>query len=218
MAWTLNALKAAVEKELEPTGDDFFDGMFPTFVRQAEERILHVAKVPPFRRRQTFVNVNAFVAATLPDIMAPIVVVMDGGSPLLLKETSWIAEVFGTTPAPGSPVAYAMRQSDADQQVTEIVLAPPPIAPTNMLVEYFAKPPSLADSADPDADVTWISTNAENALFYGVLFHAYTYQKGEADILAGFGAEFEKAMSLLKGMQMGERRTDENRASPQARG
>lgn len=211
MAWTYDSLFEALTTFLTSDGDDAFATAYPIALRQAEERILHAGKVQPFRKVVDVANVNTSVMATLDDIMGPVSVTGPGG-PLLFKETTWIDEVYGLTiPSASTLNVYALRQSAADQQQTEVILAPYPSLPTNMRIIYFGKPPSLIDSPAG----TWISINCENALFYGCLFNLYIYEKGEADMIAKYQEEFEKALSLLKGFSYGSMRRDQNRPSPQ---
>lgn len=213
MAWTYDTLLEAVRSYLDPTNDSAFDGQFPTFVRQAEERILHVTKVPAIRHRQSYANIASEVVATPPGFLGPIFMRSEDRV-LLLKETSWIAEVYGDNTAAGIPEFYALRPFNSIETLTEIIVAPVPSIPTNFTIEYFRKPFSLTEV--PQGETTWIARNAENALMQGTLFYAYQYEKGEADMLASYLNDFEKAMSLLKVMARTDFRRDENRSSPQA--
>lgn len=218
MAWTLNALKAAVLAFHDGEGNDVFTGAFtdafPTIVRQAEERIFHVAKVAPTRKKVDVTIDTTNVVLDVPDLMAPIFV-RYGTSPLLYKQSDWLAEVFGN--ASGEPVAYAICGVAGDAEQRQIVVAPAPVGPASFTVEYFAKPLSLTD-VDPDTGTTWISTNCGNALFQGCLFYAYIYEKGEQDMMAVYQAEFEKSLALLKGFVVGDMRRDDFRSSKQPEG
>jgi hypothetical protein len=217
MGWTYNTLKDAVTNFLSAdmtSSAQAFATAFPIAVRQAEERILHTTFVQPFRRTALVVGDGSQVIAQVPSLIAPIYVQYNG-SPLLYKQTDWIIEVYGDGATPGDPVAYAIRQAINDQNLTEFIVAPYPPDPAQFKVSYMAKPPSLTE-VNEFVDQTWISRNCENALLYGTLFHLYVYEKGEPDLLAAYKEEFEKALSLLKGISRNNMRRDEYRASLQA--
>lgn len=214
MGWTLSTLQEAASKFLDGFTDTFFGTVFPICVRQAEERILHVTKLQPIRKRTTASSTGE-VVGSFNDLMAPISLRPVGGVPLLYKELNWIREAFEDNAVTGTPAYYSIQQELGVMAVpdTQIIVAPLPSGPTSFTVEYMAKPTSLVDAGGQE---TWISRNCENALFYGVLFHAYNYEKGEADVTANYKEEFEKALSLLKGFTVSGMRTDSFRASRQS--
>tara|TARA_R100000963_G_C4628993_1_gene94511 strand:+ start:312 stop:1178 length:867 start_codon:yes stop_codon:yes gene_type:complete len=49
-----------------------------------------------------------------------------------------------------------------------------------------------------DTATTWISSNAPNAILYGSLFEAYTYMKGEPDLLGLYDKRFLESLGRLK--------------------
>jgi len=49
-----------------------------------------------------------------------------------------------------------------------------------------------------DTATTWISKNAPNAILYGSLFEAYTYMKGEPDLLSLYDKRFLESLGRLK--------------------
>ena len=55
---------------------------------------------------------------------------------------------------------------------------------------------------------TWVSTNAPFALLYGSLVEAYTFMKGESDLLQLYTARFTEAMSRLKVYGESQENTD----------
>jgi len=62
-----------------------------------------------------------------------------------------------------------------------------------------------------DITVSWISENAEIALLYGSLLEAYTFMKGEQDIMAMYEKRFSEAMMGLKMLGESKEVTDEYR-------
>ena len=53
-------------------------------------------------------------------------------------------------------------------------------------------------SVTNDTTKSWLSTNAPFALFYGSLVEAYTYMKGEADLMQFYEQRFQLELSRLK--------------------
>tara|TARA_R110000787_G_scaffold129513_1_gene241333 strand:- start:406 stop:1257 length:852 start_codon:yes stop_codon:yes gene_type:complete len=69
-----------------------------------------------------------------------------------------------------------------------------------------------------DTTTTWLSKNAINALLYGSVFEAYTYLKGEKDLLDLYNGRFLESVARLK--DLGEARENADayrRGLPQAR-
>ena len=62
-------------------------------------------------------------------------------------------------------------------------------------LHYFYRPASITTD---DSGTTWISTNAPDALLYACLVEAYTFMKGETDLIQLYTARFTEAMSRLK--------------------
>lgn len=69
-----------------------------------------------------------------------------------------------------------------------------------------------------DTTTTWISENAMNALLYGSLFEAYTYLKGEKDILDLYNGRFLESLARLKDLAEARENADAyRRGLPQSR-
>ncbi len=67
-------------------------------------------------------------------------------------------------------------------------------------------------SISPDTTLTWVSENAPNALLYGSLFEAYTYMKGERDMLDLYNGRFSEALGRIKDLGEARENTDAYRA------
>jgi hypothetical protein len=74
-------------------------------------------------------------------------------------------------------------------------------------LHYLYAPTSLTSSTTG----TWLSDNAKNALIYGSLVEAYTFMKGEPDILALYENRFSQEVSRLKNLAEARGRKDEYR-------
>ena len=53
-------------------------------------------------------------------------------------------------------------------------------------------------STSADTTTTWLSVNAPNAMLYGSLIEAYTFMKGEPDVVALYQNRFIESLSRLK--------------------
>jgi hypothetical protein len=53
-------------------------------------------------------------------------------------------------------------------------------------------------STSADTTETWLSENAPNAMLYGSLVEAYTFMKGEPDVMKMYGDRFNESLIRLK--------------------
>ena len=72
-------------------------------------------------------------------------------------------------------------------------------------MHYFYTPQSITESAD---GTTWLGTNAPEALLYGSLCEAYTFMKGEPDVLNTYEKRFQEALQRLTLQSDGYNRKD----------
>jgi hypothetical protein len=72
-----------------------------------------------------------------------------------------------------------------------------------MELHYYYYPESIVT-----AGTSWLGDNFDSALLYGSLLEAYTYMKGEPDVLANYKARYDEAMFLLKQLGDGKNRRD----------
>jgi hypothetical protein len=77
------------------------------------------------------------------------------------------------------------------------ILGPTPDANYDVELHYYYDPPSIVTSG-----TSWYGTNAESALLYGSLIEAYTYMKGEADLIALYTGRYKEAMGQLTGVDI----------------
>ena len=73
-------------------------------------------------------------------------------------------------------------------------------------LHYYYRPTSL--TAGADSGTTWLSTNAPNSLLYGALIEAYTFMKGEQDVMAMYDKRFMESLSRLKDYAEARENTD----------
>lgn len=61
-------------------------------------------------------------------------------------------------------------------------------------LHYFYIPESITVAS---SGTSWLGTNATEALLYSSLVEAYTFMKGEPDILSGYENRFKEALGRL---------------------
>jgi hypothetical protein len=77
-----------------------------------------------------------------------------------------------------------------------------------MELHYFYRPQSITLSA---SGTSWLGDNAELALLYGALVEAYTFLKGEPDLLGLYNQRFQESLQWLKNLGEGLQTRDEYR-------
>jgi hypothetical protein len=116
---------------------------------------------------------------------------------LLDKDVNFIRASYPSPTSTGLPEYYALFDQDT------FILGPTPDDNYTMELHYYYYPESIVT-----AGTTWLSDNFDSALLYGALLEAYTYMKGEADVLANYKARYDEAMFLLKQLGDGKNRRD----------
>ena len=88
-------------------------------------------------------------------------------------------------------------------------MGPTPDAGYIVELHYFYKPTSITNSAD---GTSWLGNNAESALLYGCLVEAYTFLKGDQDLLVLYSGRYTEALERIKGVGEGYSTTDSYRS------
>jgi hypothetical protein len=190
------------------TSETSFVANIPTFVRQAEERIYRSVQIPELRKNVTasMTAGNQYLARPSDFLSVFSLAVIDGSgnySYLYDKDVNFIREAYPSASTQGLPKYYA--QFDGDQVGSEgnFILGPTPNAAYATELHYYYDPPSIVDTG-----TSWLGTNAETALLYGSLVEAYTYLKGDADMLQLYTNRYMEAMSQLFGIDLRSKRDD----------
>jgi len=174
-----------------------------TFVGQAEQRIYNNVQLLELRKNVTGNATAANKYLSVPsDWLANFsLAVIDPTSGayeyLLNKDVNFIREAFPYPATTGKPTHYAMF----DQ--TSYILGPTPDASYEMELHYFYYPQSIVT-----ASTSWLGDNFSSALLYGSLLEAYTFMKGEADVLAQYQKRYDEALAQLKELSEGKNRQD----------
>lgn len=178
-----------------------FVAAIPEIVKLAEDRIYQSVQIPSLKKNSTsaFVSGNKYLAQP-DDFLAPYSMAVKSASGvysyMLEKEVGFINEAYPNPSATGIPRYYAIFTDDT------FVVAPTPNANLEVELHYFYEPESIVT-----AGTSWLGDNVESVLFYGSLVEAYTYMKGEADLIALYRGRYDESIARLKmlGEGMGKR-------------
>jgi len=178
------------------------------FIQQAEQRIYNSVQLPLDRKNvvgSTTVN-NKYLNFPTGWLSAFSLAVIDpttGAQTYLLnKDVEYIRECFPTPTSTGVPKYYAIFDN------TTFILGPTPDASYNMEMHYYAYPTSIVT-----AGTSWLGDNFDSVLLYGSLLEAYTFMKGEQDVIQNYVARYNEALAQLKQLGEGKNRQDTYRTT-----
>jgi len=203
MSFTYAQLKTAIQDYTENTETTFVNSL-DIFIKNTEERILKIAQLEVFRKNQSgnMAANNQFLA--LPsDYLAPYSLSFTSGGNkefVLFKDVNFVQSFNPNNSTSGAPRYYA--QFDIDN----FILGPTPDAAYEVELHYFYRPASLTAGAEDGT--TWLSTNASVSMLYGSLIEAYTFMKGEADLVQNYTQRFTEALSRVKNFGESQEVTD----------
>jgi hypothetical protein len=204
--------------ELVTAVSDYTENTFPTadmntFIQQAEQRIYNTIQFPSLRKNVTGVTSSGNKYLACPgDFLSvySMAVFPTGGeySYLLNKDVNFIREAYPQPTDTATPKYYALfgPQSSNEAELT-FILGPTPDAIYNIELHYFYYPASIVT-----ASTTWLGDNFDTVLLYGTLVEAYTYMKGEQDMMALYDGKYKEALSLAKRLGDGLERQDAYRS------
>ena len=181
-----------------------------TFITQAEQRIYNTVQLPALRKNVTGTTTagNKYLAIPTGWLATFSVAVINADNEylyLLNKDVNFIRQSFPDTDSDfyGVPQYYAVFDN------TAFILGPTPDANYNIELHYFYYPESITTVVGGQ---TWLGDNFSSVLLYGSLLEAYTYMKGEADVISNYKSRYDEAMLLLKQLADGKDRQDSYRS------
>lgn len=212
MAFTYATLVASIYSYLQTDKNGMSTDDVNTIIRQAEQRIYYDVQIPVLKKNVTgtFTNGNRYLSTPADFLAVYSIAVNNNGvyEYLLPKEVAFMREAYPDVTSVGVPRFYGLFDNDT------FIVAPTPNSGFGVELHYFYEPPSIVDAPTG----TWLSENAENALLYSCLIEAYTYLKGEQDLINLYGGRYKEALDGLKTIGEGRNRTDTYRNSePRAR-
>ena len=203
MSWTFTTLKSAIQDYTQNTESTFVADL-GTIIKQAEDRIVKSVELPNFRKNQTgsFTSGNQYLS-TPSDYLYPFsLAVLDSDSAytyLLSTDVSFIREAYPSASSTGVPKHYAQFDDNT------FIVGPTPNANLTAELHYYYIPQSITESSD---GTSWLGTNAPELLLYGSLLEAYTFMKGEPDIMVNYEKRFQEALQRLTLLSDGYNRKD----------
>jgi len=203
-------LSQLIQDYCESTEQSFVANI-PTFVQVAEERIYNTVQIPAIRKNVTGTMTQNFQYFQLPSdwLSTFSLAVIDPTTGeyeyLLNKDVNYIRQAYPPPNSYGKPAYYAIWDDNT------MILGPTPDLAYTAELHYYYYPPSIVN-----VNTSWLGDNFESVLLYGSLREAYTYLKGEADLMQNYEAKYQEALGLLKRLGDGLDRQDAYR-SGQAR-
>ena len=193
------------------------------FIEQAEQRIYNSVQFPSLRKNMKGVMQSGNKYLSAPDdflavySMAAVSGVTGGDLDtgtyeyLLNKDVNYIRQAYPQPSDTGLPKYYALfgptvNGSTITNELT-FILGPTPDANYNVELHYYYYPDSIVT-----ANTTWLGDNFDTVLLYGSLVEAYTYMKGEQDMMAVYEGKYKEALALAKRLGDGMERQDAYRS------
>ena len=192
-----------------------------TFITQAEQRIYNTVQFPSLRKNVTGVTSSGNKYLSCPsDFLSTFsmaVINTDGSYEYLLnKDVNFIRQAYPQPTDTALPKYYALfgptTTSGATPVVTNelsFILGPTPDSAYNVELHYYYYPESITTVASGQ---TWLGDNFDSVLLYGTLVEAYTYMKGEPDIMALYDGKYKEALAMAQRLGDGLERSDAYRS------
>ncbi len=205
-------LKAAIIAYTE-NQDASFEAEIPVFVQQTEQRVYNSVQFPSLRKNVTgTITANNKYLGCPDDFLAPyslaVIDALGAYEYLLNKDVNFIRQAYPTPTSTGTPKYYALFGPQTnDPNELSFILGPTPDASYGVELHYFYYPTSIVD-----AGTSWLGDNFDSVLLYGSLIEAYTYMKGEQDMMTLYNQKFMEALALAKRLGDGMERQDAYRS------
>jgi hypothetical protein len=189
------------------------------FITQAEQRIYNSVQFPSLRKNVTGAVSAANKYLSCPDdfLSTYSLAVIDSTGAyeyLLNKDVNFIRQAYpNPTTDVGIPKYYALFGPNVTNSVItdelSFIVGPTPDIAYVVELHYYYYPESITVAADGR---TWLGDNFDTVLLYGSLVEAYTYMKGEQDIMAFYDLKYKEALALAKRLGDGLERSDAYRS------
>jgi hypothetical protein len=191
------------------------------FITQAEQRIYNSVQFPSLRKNVTGVTStgNKYLSCPSDYLSSFSLAVIDAAGAyeyLLNKDVNFIRQAYPTPTDTAIPKYYALfgptTTNDATPVITNelsFILGPTPDSTYTVELHYYYYPESITTVSSGQ---TWLGDNFDTVLLYGSLVEAYTFMKGEVDIITGYDAKYKEALALAIRLGDGMERSDAYRS------
>ena len=192
-----------------------------TFIEQAEQRIYNTVQFPSLRKNVTGItsNGNKYLSCPADFLSSYSLAVIDASGNyeyLLNKDVNFIRQAYPQPTDTALPKYYALfgptTTNDPSPVITNelsFILGPTPDAAYNVELHYYYYPESITVAASGQ---TWLGDNFDTVLLYGSLVEAYTFMKGEQDMIALYDGKYKEALALAQRLGDGLERSDAYRS------
>jgi hypothetical protein len=187
------------------------------FIEQAELRIYNTVQFPFLRKNMTgnIQSGNKYLSAPNDYLSTYSLAVIDASGNyeyLLNKDVNFIRQAYpNPTTDTGIPKYYALfgPTVSGSSITTELsfILGPTPNATYTAELHFYYYPESIVT-----AGTSWLGDNFDTVLLYGALVEAYTFMKGETDMLALYDGKYKEALAQAKRLGDGMERQDAYRS------
>ena len=203
MSFTYAQLETAIQDFTENTETSFVSNL-PIFIRGAEDRIFTLVDLELFRKNAAAQLTIGDPYLNVPtDYLAPFslqITTANYQEFLEFKDVNFVQRYSIDYGATATPKYYSIFDVD------NFILGPTPNLTYDVELHYYYRPASL--TAGAGSGTTWLSENAPNALLYGSLVEAYTYMKGEQDMLQLYEQRFAQEIQRLKDLAEARENSD----------
>lgn len=202
MSFTHTTLKTAIQDFTENSETTFVNNL-DVFIKNAEERLLKLVDLDLFRKNVSASMTSGGKYLAVPsDYLASFSLSFVNSSGenvfLSLKDVNFLQEFHPNPTTTGEPRYYGIFDVD------NFIIAPTPNSAYTAELHYYYRPASITGTSG----TSWFGDNAPDALLYGSLLEAYTFMKGEQDVMAGYEKRFNESVARLKNYAEGVENTD----------
>lgn len=172
------------------------------FIQQAEQRIYNTVELLVSREKVTgtLTGGNEYLPVPNDWLSNFSFAVIDGTGRyeyLINKDVNFIRAAYPDPSYEALPIHYAYFNE------VEFLLGPTPDTNYSYELHYYRYPDSIVT-----AGASWLGDNFDSVLLYGAMLEAYTFMKGEGDVMAFYQKRYDEALMQLKMLGEGKNRQD----------
>jgi hypothetical protein len=187
------------------------------FITQAEQRIYNSVQFPSIRKNMTgTVTANNKYLSCPEDFLSTYslaVETADGQEFLLNKDVNFIRQAYPKATDTATPKYYALFGPTVSgatiSNELSFILGPTPDSTYTVELHYYYYPESITTASSGQ---TWLGDNFDTVLLYGSLVEAYTFMKGEPDLIGLYDGKYKEALALAQRLGDGLERSDAYRS------